>query len=118
MPVMSYGNLINRVIENTTSNKPTVGMGATICKYSDRHAATVVAVSKDGKSVDIQRDTATRTDKNGMSECQDYEYSPNPDASIETYTLRKNGRWVQKGQSLKGQSIAIGYRSEYYDYSF
>lgn len=116
---MSYGNLINRVMENTTSNKPTVGMGATILGYSDRHAATVVSVSKDGKSVDIQRDTATRTDKNGMSECQDYEYSPNPDAPIESYTLRKNGTWVREGESMKGGTkVALGYRDKYYDYSF
>lgn len=116
---MSYGNLINRVMENTTSNKPTVGMGATIFGYSDRHAATVVSVSKDGKTVEIQRDIATRADTNGMSDSQAYTYAPNPDASIATYTLRKNGTWVREGSSMKGgERIALGYRSEYYDYSF
>lgn len=93
---MSYGNLINRVMENTTSNKPTVGMGATILGYSDRHAATVVSVSKDGKSVDIQRDTATRTDKNGMSECQDYEYSPTPTPPSRATLSARTGRGFGK----------------------
>ena len=49
----------------------------------------------------VQRDNAKRTDKNGMSETQQYEYTANPEARKVTVTLRKNGRWVTQGESAK-----------------
>jgi hypothetical protein len=54
-----------------------------------------------------------------MSDSQDYRFEQNPDAEKVTYTLRKNGRWIKEGESLKGGTqIRIGERDEYYDYSF
>jgi hypothetical protein len=114
-----YGNLINRIQETAAPKKPEVGMGATILMWSDRHAATIVEVSKDGKRVVIQEDNAVRTDKNGMSECQDYTYSPNPNAAKQVFTLRKNGTYVQEGSSMRsGTIIRIGERDSYHDFSF
>ncbi len=67
----------------------------------------------------IQEDNAKRIDKNGMSESQEYEFTRNPNASEEEFTLRKNGRWIRKGDPMRGGAeIAIGYRDQYYDYSF
>lgn len=98
---------------------PEVGMGATILMYSDRYAATIVRVHENGKTVYVQRDHAVRTDSNGISESQEYQYSPNANATIETYTLRSNGRWIRKGESMKhGTGLSIGSRDEYYDFSF
>jgi hypothetical protein len=54
-----------------------------------------------------------------MSESQTYEYTRNENGETIVFTLRKNGRWVKKGQSMRnGTSLSIGHRSEYYDYSF
>jgi len=102
--------------------EPEVGMGATVCMYSDRHAVTIVEVKRNAKgkaiAVAVQRDTAIRIDGNGMSDAQSYRYEPNPEGRITWYTLRID-RWVFKGQPKKdGTSLSIGHRSEYFDYSF
>jgi hypothetical protein len=69
--------------------------------------------------VGIQRDNAKRVDENGMSDSQSYEFTPDKSAPVVHYSLRKNGKWVRVGQpQSSGTQIGIGYRSEYYDYSF
>jgi hypothetical protein len=109
-----YGSLTNRMMENVKPVQPTKGMGATVLMYSDRHAATVVEILS-AKRIVIQEDVAVRTDKNGMSENQEYEYTPNPAADRRTVTLRKDGRWrVSKSQTV----ILLGERDSYHDYSF
>ena len=117
---MSYetGSLVNLIHAGSANAEPTVGMGATILGWTDRHAATVVEVPN-AKTVVIQRDNAKRTDGLGMSDAQSYDYSPDTDAPRQTFTLRKNGAWVLKGQPLKGgRRIKLGIRDEHYDYSF
>lgn len=109
----------------TTPIEPEVGMGATLCLWSDSHAYTITDVIrfKSGKNagaikaVIAQRDIAKRIDKNGMSESQDYEYTFDPTAKGTVFTLRKNGRYLAEGGD-GGTRLAIGFRREYYDYSF
>lgn len=103
----------------TPSNiTPEKGMGATIILWSDRHACTIIDVPNP-KRVVVREDLAIRTDSNGVSECQEYRYETNPQGKISTFTLRKNGKWVQQGKSMKnGTQLGIGFRREYYDYSF
>jgi hypothetical protein len=112
-----YGSFFNTVMNNTAPAEPEVGMGATLLLWSDRHAGTIVAVN--GKTLKWQRDRAIRTDDHGMSDAQGYRYEPNPQAEVETYTLRKNGRWVKAGTPMKGGlTLLVGARHEYYDFSF
>lgn len=95
-----------------------VGIGATKFSGSDRYPYTVVEVVSD-KKVILQADIAKRTDKNGLSEIQTYEYTPDPDAEKIVVTLRKNGRWVRDGESMKGGTgFHIGHREAYSDPSF
>jgi hypothetical protein len=111
-------SLVNNIYAHSRQPKPEVGMGATELLYTDRHACTIVEVVND-KTIVVQADNSRRTDSNGMSECQSYEYSPNPNAPKVTVTLRKNGRWVRKGEGMKnGTTFAVGGRDEYHDYSF
>ncbi len=114
------GSLHNRLYEGMVGcPAPEVGAGATITMYTDSHATTIVEVSKSGKRILVQRDHAKRTDTNGMSESQEYEYSPNPEANRQAFTLRADGGWVREGESLRGgQRIVIGFRRAYHDYSF
>lgn len=113
-----FGNLSNRIQESPSSITPEVGMGCTILMYSDRHAATIVEV-KSPRLIVIQRDTATRKDKNGMSESQEWEFTPNPSAEREEVSLRKNGRWMlANGRMSNGTVVRIGERDEYYDFGF
>jgi len=94
---------------------PEVGDGATVYLYTDRHAATVVRVSKSGRTAWIQPDSAKRIDNNGMSESQDYEYSANTDAQLIRVSIRKDGQWRKSGEYTK---VAFGIRNAYHDYSF
>jgi hypothetical protein len=115
---MQHGSLQNLLMGSGTTT-PKVGDGATVVAWTDRAAATIVEVSKSGKTVVAQRDTARRIDKNGMSDCQDYECTPNPNGCRETFTLRANGAWVEKGQPMRGGSrLSIGERRPYFDFSF
>ena len=92
------------------------GDGATLLMWSDRHAGTIVSAQE--KRVYWQRDEATRTDANGMSEMQSYDYTPNRLATPEVFTLRANGTWVRKGEGFRTGTRLVPGRHEYHDYSF
>jgi hypothetical protein len=90
-------------------------MGATYIGWSDRHAYTIIWVSKSGRRCLVQADHAKRTDKNGMSDSQSYEYLPNPEGVQHLISLRKDGSWRIVNDT---QKFLIGRREEYHDYSF
>ena len=78
---------------------PEPGMPCTVIYYSDRHAATIIAVrGAKKKEVDVK-------DSHGF---------------VHTYTHRRNGHWVQKGTTSKdwGTLLGIGYQEEYFDREF
>lgn len=113
-----FGNLMNRMEETVGSPTPEVGMGATILMFSDTYACTVIKIHSP-KRVTVQEDTAIRTDKNGMSESQDYTFTPNPEGPTYVVTLRKNGQWIIEGQSMKqGTVVRLGGRRRYFDFGF
>jgi hypothetical protein len=113
-----YGSLQNLMAGTSATYVPKVGDGATEICWTDRHAATIVEVVSP-RHVVVQRDISTRTDKNGMSDDQQYSYQPDPDAPRVHVTLRQNGRWVVQGQTQKGGTkYALGARRSYHDYSF
>lgn len=118
---MNHGSLQNVIAANTKPKAPVVGMGATRIGWTDRHACTVIEV-RSAKRIVVQRDTATRVLKPGsqvMSDQQTYTFALDPSGSTYVVTLRKNGAWVSEGESMKnGTRFMIGYRSEYYDFSF
>jgi hypothetical protein len=102
--------------KSTTSDPyPTVGMGVTISVGSDRYPATIIQVTQNGKRIVFQYDTYKRTDDNGMSESQAYEFSPDPNGRVEIATLRKDGRYRITGGKTP---VHVGSRDAYYDYSF
>ena len=109
-----FGSLNNLLLSGSRgAPAPTVGMGATILSWSDRSPATVVEVSASGKTIKLQEDTATRTDTNGMSECQDYAFAPDPSAPLQVARLTSKG-WKIVG----GSRVRLGERSRYHDFSF
>lgn len=95
--------------------QPEVGMGATLMGYTDRYPYTVISVSHNGKRCKVQEDIAIRVDDNGMSECQHYDYTPNPAGEISEISLRKNGAWIEVGG---GARFHVGSRRKYHDFSF
>ena len=116
MSELEYGSLTNLMMGNSKSeDEPKVGMGATVILYTDRHACTVIKVSDSKKTFWMQRDNAKRTDNRGMSEDQDWEYTPNPKGAV--YEVRKNRKGVWKTIGSK-MTVRLGEREEYYDFSF
>lgn len=90
-----------------------VGDGATYSIGSDRYPCTVV--DRTPARVKVQHDDAKFIGGNAMSESQQYEFTPNPNGGIMTFTLRKDGSWRQVGRG--GGYLSPG-RSKYLDPSF
>lgn len=116
---------LNNHIASRIINQPEIGMGATLLGWSDRKAATVIELFKKGKYnyVVVQQDNATRTDKNGMSDSQHYDYTPNLEGSKTTFRILENGFqkvYVNHNNRFVNTSggVMFGERDEYYDYSF
>ena len=120
------GSLTNYLKSGTKGQPvPVVGMGATLLSWTDRYPATIIEVLKGGKVIIVQEDNAVRVDNNGMSECQDYEFTPNPDATKRYYKLDKNNAYRdaylnENGRLIfgGGRQLRIGERDKYHDYSF
>jgi len=107
-----------------------IGMGATLHDWSDRYPATLINVFKKGSNtyIEVQMDSYTRVDDNGMSENQVYEFERNTEGSILTFKAFDKG-WVQcyfnevtkrfkASQKGCGYRLTLGRRERYYDFSF
>lgn len=106
---------MNNITKNNyKSLTPEVGMGATELCYSDRHPYTIIEVNE--KTITVQEDKSTRTDKNGMSDSQSYSFEPNPEGRKYVIRQGKDGHWME---SPKGNPnvFMLGHRESYYDYS-
>lgn len=117
---MSYetGSLINEIYSGMQSADVEIGMGATVLSFTDRHAATVVSISSNGRRIGIKYDKAIRTDDNGTSDSQSYRYEPGEGPTL-YFTKRKDGRFVKEGETLSGgQKVLVGTRDHYHDFSF
>lgn len=124
------GSLTNHIYSRATVGQPTpeVGMGATILCWTDRHAGTITKVEpiKTGFRVTVQEDKAKRIDKNGMSECQEYDYTRNENGPTITFAQRQDGGWqcvrfneqTKRWNKVEGNGLRIGERNEYHDFSF
>lgn len=93
---------------------PRVGMPATIVVGSDWHAATVVWVSDKLTKIRVRRDNAKRTDANGMSDDQQYEYSDNPDGQVEEFHRNLAGSY---GNWRIGHYVRLGERRTWHDFN-
>ncbi len=111
-------NIIAQTHGITGMPDPEIGMGATVLHFSDREAHTVVKINS-AKSIVIQADKWERTDNNGMSEEQDYEFSRNPEGSTRVVIKRKNGWWIPKGYPMNDSPrVLLGKRERYHDFTF
>lgn len=94
-----------------------VGMGATMNLWSDRRAMTIVEVVTPRKVIVQENETKCLDYYGGRYEVLDSlaEYM-----SRHTFTLRKNGTWVEEGQPKKFGSVTltVGFRHHYIDPSF
>jgi hypothetical protein len=96
-----------------------VGDGATISLYTDRQAGTICEIRKNGKEVVWQRDLVSSVNTPAERNYeQNWKYATDPNGIKHTFTLRKNGQWIELGKTMKnGLRLSFG-RNEYYDYGF
>jgi len=127
-----FGSLQNRLKEFMVigAPEPVVGMGVTIIMYSDRHAGTVFHVTKKGEetTIIVRRDRVDRIDNNGMSESQQYKYTPDVNGYAYYFKQKRaNSLWQQYimnrdtgrlNKNKNGHGLYVGEREEYYDFSF
>lgn len=99
----------------------TVGMAATIRVGSDSYPATVVRVSKSGRTFWLQRDNAVPTEamrlaaaRDGYGSAQSYLYTPDLEAPVERASFRKHG----PPRLTTGASVVLGVRRRYNDPHF
>jgi len=109
-----------------------VGDGATKLLWTDSNAYTVIEVSASGKRIKLQRDNTTLMNKVGSgapdalqfspggfvghtSGVQRWEYMADPDGHIIEASLRKDGKWREKGSSY---TVIVKGRCEHYDFNF
>lgn len=105
-----YGSINNRVDEgHQYCEKIEVGTGMTEYMWSDRHAYEVTKVINQNH-VFVRRLEAIRTDHNGMSECQDYEYKQNPNAAEIEIVKRYNAWYVTSSYNKKEMEEEIAKR--------
>lgn len=120
---MQTGSLINLIqSKSSTVTIPEVSMGATLLMHSDRYAYTIHKVSKSKKAIWASRDETKRIDNLGMTDSgQEYTYTNNNQdkpGQWDKFTLRKDNCFHGEGTSMRGSGLKIGYRDEYYDFSF
>lgn len=78
-----------------------VGDGINSGGNGDRYPYHVVEVSKSGKSIKVRRMGYKAAGEHLPMGHQEWEvyYLPEEETSLETITLRKNGKWAKEGQS-------------------
>lgn len=121
-------SLVNHVYSRAVIGQPepTVGMGATLLHWTDRTAATVIGWDDSKQIITVQEDHARRTDTNGMSEQQVYEYTPDPNGCMRHFRRTDTGTWrsVRFNPDSKrwvfagGNGLRLGQRDHYHDFSF
>jgi hypothetical protein len=111
--------ILERERMTATQTQPEVGMGVTFGIGSDCYPYTVLEVVN-SKTIRVQSDDYKALPDSEYFGNQKYEYRRNHQGSITTLTLRKNGRWVRKGESMRGASgyWSIGTRRYYSDPHF
>lgn len=110
------GSLINHVMSApATGYEPKVGDGATVLSWTDRYAGTIIEVGQG--FVVWQRDHAKRADRDGMTDCQTYTYTPDPEGITMTFYRQPDGGYTA-GRRGGGKRLSPGHRSEHYDFSF
>lgn len=105
-------------METIERTKPVVGNGAHVSNGVDTHSMTIIMVSESGKTVIAQRDSV-KPKEGAKPYSNEWEMTPNTNGATYDFTLRKNGHYVQAGDSMNfGSILHLSGRREYYSYEF
>lgn len=93
---------------------PYVGLGCTICYYSDKRAATVTKIISPCK-IEVRFNRTKCIDYYAG----EYEILPELEGDSRVFTKRRNGYWVAEGQPYKdGVLLMLHYQNHYIDPTF
>lgn len=113
-----------------------IGQGCAVRYYTDVHACRVIWTSADGKRVRVQEDSAKLLNgfESGEPDAlkfypggfcghtegtQRYEFEANPEGTVHEFSLRVNGEWVAKGDSMQSPGkYLIKRHFHFHDYNF
>jgi len=112
--VTAYGakaELEDLIFGFCTAQVPLVNMGVTLGVGSDCYPYTVTRVHIDGNRFWMRRDDYRRSDKNGMSESQEYDYFPKAGGREDEVVKDRSGGWKIRG----GSRVHLGSRRAYQD---
>jgi hypothetical protein len=90
--------------------------GATLGVGSDCYPYTILTQTE--RKITAQRDNFRAAEGSDWYSNQKWDITPNPNATVETFTLRKNGKWSKVGDSMNGCHLCPGHRRVYQDPSF
>ena len=104
-----------------------VGDGATAIGWSDRYAGTIIEAGP--SRVVWQEDAATLLNRDELTVTpggfgahwegvQRYGYERDENGRTCVYSLRKNGRWIEKGAPLHSTARIVLGRNKHHDYNF
>ncbi len=117
----NHNSLVNAMMHQSAPQTPEVGMGVTYLYWTDRYAGTIHQVSPNKKTIWVSQDVATVVKGSEHDGSAEYTFAngnqDKPDR-WEQWTLRKDGRFHKKTESIKSTSLFIGKRDRYYDPTF
>lgn len=123
-------SLVNHLYSRGVKGQPSpaVGMGVTMLHWTDRSPGTIFKVFVVGARtiIEVRADDYRRTDKNGMSEDQDYKFTTKVNGSKSYYRRENDGKWasvrwnpeIKRWVKAGGCGLRIGDRGAYHDFSF
>lgn len=122
-------SLVNHLHARGVIGQPTpvAGMGVTFLRWTDRSPGTIFRVFTVGKTqyIETRDDDYTRTDKNGMSESQEYTFKTRVNGRRRYFRIGRKGLWEEARQNEQGRwvkaggpGLRIGDRGAYHDFSF
>ena len=124
-----YGNIVNRIMENSQEPEIVVGMGVTECFWSDRHPYEVTEV-KDQKHITIRPLGHRRTGTHSLDSMYDNDWELYSDENAIPVEIVKRGKYwyspahytdIHDGKEHTQYirlNLYFGRADYYYDYSF
>ena len=101
------------------ANEITIGTPCTINHWSDRDPAEVIEIRNNGKTLIVRAMGYKCISGSAQDGSAQYEYFSDEKGVVREFTLRKNGRYVRKGDgSNSGLGLSVGFARRYYDPHF
>ncbi len=104
---MSIISFFNKLLCHAKCPQPVKGMGVTLLKYGKPKAGTIHNVIREGKEIYLSLDEVSKNEnQNLIFENRDITENEN----WICYTLRKDGKYHQKGRSINTNPLVVGLR--------